>query len=122
MQCVPLNKTAGCHVKHITPALSPDIILDSEPLSIYLSIRQEILDALKVNKQRRLQDVSDQSRRLSVRTARATSRALSAVPPDVQLPAQRTTSSNGSVLDLSKPVNIMGWLQVRCAIHDINSY
>ena len=64
-----LIKQSGCHIQHITRHQLPsDVLFDSEPLSQYFPVRQEILDALKVNKERRLRDISNQSHPPSART------------------------------------------------------
>ena len=112
----------GCYIKHLTPPLSLDLLFDSEPLTRYFNIRKEINSALETNRIRRLKSITNTTQRASHTISDSTTSTLSS-SSEIRPSAPPTTPAlvefsapNGTLLDMSKPANIMVWLQVSNSI------
>src|ERR1700683_1911755 len=112
----------GCYIKHLTPLLSLDLLFDSEPLTCYLDICKEINSALETNRIHQLRSITTMSQQAShtiIRSTFSTASSSSEIRPSAPptAPALVALSApNGTLLDTSKPVNIMIWLQVSNSI------
>ena len=112
----------GCYIKHLTPPLSPDLLFDSEPLTRYFNIRKEINSALETNRIRRLKSITNTTQRASHTISDSTTSTLSSsseigpsAPPTTPALVE-FSAPNGTLLDMSKPANIMVWLWVSNSI------
>jgi hypothetical protein len=98
--------------RHITPRLDASLLNETEPLTRYLNMRDEINTALEANRIRRSRSVSH---RLQQPVQGVTTATMADVPeagPSVSPASTEHAVSNGNVLDTAKPANLMIWRQV----------
>jgi hypothetical protein len=110
------GRSGGLYIKHITPRLPVDLLLDSEPLTRYFNIRNEINTAQETNRRRRLQPITNHLPQDSQHVTDANMPTVPSTtitrPSAPAAPTEHTVTANGNILDTSKPANIMVWLQV----------
>ena len=105
------GRSGGLYIKHITPRLPVDLLLDSEPLTRYFNIRNEINTAQETNRRRRLQPITNHLPLTDANMPTVPSTKITR-PSAPAAPTEHTVTANGNILDTSKPANIMVWLQV----------
>ncbi|KIM72793.1 hypothetical protein PILCRDRAFT_15817 [Piloderma croceum F 1598] len=109
------GRSGGLYIKHITPRLPVDLLLDSEPLTRYFNIRNEINTAQETNRRQRLQPITNHLPQDSQHVTNANMPTVPSTtitrPSAPAAPTEHTVTANGNILDTSKPANIMVWLQ-----------
>jgi hypothetical protein len=98
--------------RHITPRLDATLLNETEPLTRYLNMRDEINTALETNRIRRSRSVSHRLQQPVQGVATATIADVPEAGPSVSPASTAQAVSNGNVLDTAKPANLMIWRQV----------
>ena len=106
------TSSTSLYPQHITPRLDETLLNETEPLSRYFNMRDEINAALETNRIRKSRSISH---RLQQQTQHAAAAMVTDVPEtESSIPSvlPERAAANGNVLDTSKPANLMIWRRV----------